>query len=262
MESSYVDTSKPSGGRESFIKKTLRKVSRSWSSNSNKNGGKQDYVKTNITLVTEKQAKEDDEINRKIYDQKRLLYQQIQTMIENSDVKIDFALTDKPYAPPTPDNHTRWLKYQQAMTPQPAWMMVQATSYLIRKGYRPGIDFEVDKTIEFCRQIASRNNDVDVLEYKEGDEPQPPMSPDSIVSPPVASAPTSRVQSLYNFGIPMGEQETSTMEVKPLTPQERPVSTYQQSGDPAFNERMMRLQRSLSGKSLATAPPLPNSVTT
>lgn len=267
MDSSYTDTQLSDiKEKEGFFRKTLRKVSRYRSSNSNKsNGGKQDYIRTNIILDTEKQAKEDDEINRKIYDQKRQLYHQIKIMIENSDVKVDFSLSNKPHPPPSPDNHTRWLRYQQAMTPQPAWMMVQAITYLINKGYLPGHDFDVDKTIDFCRQIASRNNDLEVLEYKEGDDPIPPMSPNSMVVSSLphmtqVSVPTSRVQSLYNFGTPVVDYELQSMEVKSLVSPERPVSTYHQSEDHVFSEKLSRLQSSLSGKSLPSAPPLPNSV--
>lgn len=179
----------PCTNKKNSLMKTLRKIS---GTKGTKRNGKQDYIKTNVSLATEKQAKEDDEFNRKIYAQKMELYHQIIKMIENSDVNIDFTLSNKPESPPSPDNHNRWLSYQQAMTPQPAWMMVQATTYLINKGYRPQIDFNVEKTIEFCRQMISQNNDYDILEYKEENIPPQP----------------SRIQSLYNFEPPLMENKS------------------------------------------------------
>lgn len=264
MSSSYVDNTNNTSNtnntnKESFMKTVVRRLSRSKNSKLNSNNGKLDYVKTDIRLATEKQAKEDDETNRKIYDQKRIIYQQIKDMIENSSVKIDFGLTNKPLPPFTPDNHTRWLRYQQAMTPQPAWKIVQATAYLISKGYQVNRDFEPDKAIEFCRRLISKNGDTDVLEYKEEGEdtqPLPPVTPDSVGVP--SPQPANRVQSLYNFDIP---QEAQPLEIKKIEPQ-RPISTYQQPENSDFERRLNRLQRSLSGKNvnLPSAPPLPNAV--
>jgi len=149
--------------KKSFFKDVRKSFSRSRFQD--KQSGKIDYIRTKFQLASEEQSTNDDKHNRKIYENKMNLYRQIKSMIDESEIMIDFDITNEPQPPPTPDNHTLWLKYQQDMTPQPSWKVVNATAYLISKGYQPGVHFNYHQTIDFCMKIATQNNEPDILEY-------------------------------------------------------------------------------------------------
>ncbi len=152
--------------KKSFFKEIRKSFSRSRFQDNSKQSGKSDYIRTNVQLASEEQSKHDDKQNRKIYEYKMNMYRQIKSMIDDSEIIIDFDITNEPLPPPTPDNHTLWLKYQQDMTPQPSWKVVNATAYLIKKGYQPGTHFHYHRAVEFCMEIATQNNEPDILEYR------------------------------------------------------------------------------------------------
>ena len=78
--------------KKSFFKEIRKSFSRSRFQD-NKQSGKLDYIRTNIQLASEEQSKNDDKQNRKIYEHKMNLYRQIKSMIDESEIIIDFDIT-------------------------------------------------------------------------------------------------------------------------------------------------------------------------
>lgn len=188
--------------------KTFKDFRKNWkkSSRSNSQSGILDYIKTDVTLASEDQAKKDDKINRKIYDEKTNLHDQIKKMINDSPVKICFDLDSEPVKPPTPNNHTRWRTYQLAMTPQPAWKMIQATTYLMKNNYILGIDFQAHEAITFCQKVAQENNHLNVLEYREDNYRLPEQPTNKFLAMTPSSNCLDEYQNKSSCSIPSSRQ--------------------------------------------------------
>jgi len=119
---------------------------------------KKNYIMTDITTVSEKQALSDDKTNQEIYTEKTKLYNKIRSIIRDALVVCDFGITNTPKSPPKETNHKRWLIHQENMTPLPAQIMADAVQYLCSLGFISGDDYRPGKAIDLANTLKLSDN--------------------------------------------------------------------------------------------------------
>ena len=98
------------------------------------------YYIDNYEQATEKQCKEYDKLNQKIYEKYTNIYNNIKMKINDCPFKLD----KEPSSPRTPNNYERLIKWRLMNESKNVTNQTIATLYVLSKGYKISLDHHID----------------------------------------------------------------------------------------------------------------------